>query len=98
MCCLVLRTRTRHIFRWCPSTALWETLYCPNRYCRYYGIPFSKLLSYRVPASFVDTLLAKLIPEHIQLMLNQLLEDGGVHGESLSTQTVHYVHSVSTVR
>ena len=27
-------------------------------------------------------------------MLNRLLEDGGVHGEPLSTQTVHYVHSV----
>src|SRR5215212_3636748 len=38
--------------------------------------------------------LAKLTPEHIQLMLNRLLEDGGVHGEPLSTQTVHYVHSV----
>jgi len=38
--------------------------------------------------------LVKLTPEHIQLMLNRLLEDGGVHGESLSTQTVHYVHSV----
>jgi hypothetical protein len=38
--------------------------------------------------------LVKLSPKHIQLLLNQLLEDGGVHGEPLSTQTVHYVHSV----
>ncbi len=27
-------------------------------------------------------------------MLNRLLEDGGIHSEPLSTQTVHYVHSV----
>ena len=20
----------------------WETLYCPNRFCRYYGVPFAK--------------------------------------------------------
>ena len=20
----------------------WETLYCPNRYCRYYGVPFHR--------------------------------------------------------
>jgi hypothetical protein len=38
--------------------------------------------------------LARLGPEHIQLMLNHLLEGGAINGTPLSTQTVHYVHGV----
>jgi hypothetical protein len=22
----------------------WETLYCPNRHCRYYGVPFPQAM------------------------------------------------------
>lgn len=81
------QTVAQYLDRWL------DTIITPHRRPKT-AASYAQIVRLYLKPSLGQHQLAKLTPEHIQLMLNRLLEDGGVHGEPLSTQTVHYVHSV----
>jgi len=81
------QTVAQYLDRWL------DTIITPHRRPKT-AASYAQIVRLYLKPSLGQHQLVKLTPEHIQLMLNRLLEDGGVHGEPLSTQTVHYVHSV----